>query len=165
MTHIHLFLALASFVLIAVVVVQDHLVPALQQKSISSGLTGPYHWYLDASFVMLAVALVLAFSSATWIQKSLAIGAGVSLVLTGASGTWTDNLGPNGEKIHSALTAVTFVLAIILQLVSNTTPGMWGITGLALLCAGATHFLVANASVTEKIGVLGLCGWLIAYSL
>ena len=161
----HLYLALAALCVCAVVVVQDHLVPMLQQKSISAGLTGPYHWYLDGAMLALALALALAFRHGTPLQQLLAYGSAVSLTLTAASGTYTTKLGANGEKIHSGLTAVTFVLALALQVVSNHTAGMWGLTGLSVSAAGATHFLVPNASVTEKVGVLGLCGWLVAWAL
>jgi hypothetical protein len=163
---IHLYLALACALLLGVIAVQDYLVPVLQQKSISAGLTGPYHWYLDGAMVLLACALAFAFQHAPWYQHALANLAGVSLILTAGSGTYTTNLGPNGEKIHSGLTAVTFVLAIALQLVVNHTPAMWTITGLGIVSAVLTHYLVPTvASTTEKMGVLGLCAWLIAWSL
>lgn len=163
--HVHLFLAIAAFGVCAAWALQDYLVPVLRQKSISSGLTGPYHLVLLGSFFLLSLSLVISFKGGTLVQHALAVAAAVGLTLTGASGTWTTELGANGEKIHASLTAVTFVLAIALQLVSNHTASMWGITGLAIAVAGTTHFLVANASVTEKVGVLGLCAWLVAYSL
>jgi hypothetical protein len=165
MLHLHLYLALACASLLAVVGVQDYLVPVLRQKSISAGLTGPYHWYLDAAMFLLAAALIVAFRHSHWYQSLLAEAAGVSLIFTALSGTYTTNLGVNGEKIHSALTAVTFVLAIVLQLVFNHTPAMWTITGFGIVGAILTHFLVPVASTTEKMGVLGLCAWLIAWSL
>lgn len=130
MNHIHLWLALAALAIVAVVIVQDHLVPALQSKSISSGLTGPYHWYLDGAFVALAVALALAFRGSALLQQILASGAAFFLVLTGASGTWTDWLDQRtngqGEKIHAACTAVTFVLALGLQVASDRTSACGG---------------------------------------
>lgn len=161
----HPLLAAAAVAVCAVWATQDYLVPELRQKSISSGLTGPYHWFLDGAFVLLAVALSRAFMDVPPVPHVLATAAAICLVLTGASGTYTAALGPNGEKIHAGCTAVTFGLAIALQVVSNHTAWMWGVTGLAAAVAVATHFLVANSSVTEKVGVLGLCAWLVAYSL
>lgn len=166
----HLYLALASALVCAVVVVQDVIVPVLRQKSISAGLTGPYHWFLDGAFLLLAGALATSFRyPAPAIQSALATGSAASLLLTGASGTWTDTLDKytngKGEKIHAACTAVTFSLALALQVVTNHNPYMWGMTCMSVAAAGVTHFLVANASVTEKVGVLGLCSWLIAGAL
>lgn len=166
MTH-HLLLAVGALSILVVVVAQDILVRKLQQESISSGLTGPYHWVLDGAFLLLAVALYLAFQHGTDWQKWLSAGSAVSLVLTGISGTWTTwlNKYTNGEKVHVIFTALTFSLALALQVVSNHDVGMWGMTVWGVLAAGVTHYLVANASVTEKIGVLGLCGWLVAWAL
>lgn len=160
----HLLLPLACLTLLAVIAVQDYLVPLLRQKSISSGLTGPYDGWLLAAFAFLSVALVIAFGKAPLIPRALADGAAFFLILTGASGRFTDQI-PNGEIWHTRLTAVTFVLAILLQLVTNGyNPILWTLTLGGIGSALITHFLVANASVTEKIGVAGLCFWLIAWS-
>lgn len=161
----HVLLAVAALAIVGVVAVQDHVVPALKGASISSGLTGPTHWWLDASFALLALALALAFRFGTDAQRVLSATAALGLILTGASGTWTALLGPSGERIHAICTGVTFALAIALQCVSNASPGMWGITVWGAAAALVTHLLVPNASVTEKIGVLGLCGWLVAWAL
>lgn len=169
MTAYHVLLALAALAICGVVVAQDILVHKLQQESISAGLTGPYHWWLDGAFVLLATFLWLAFKNGTPLQHALSAAAAGCLILTGASGTWTTWLDKytksNGEKIHTGCTAVTFSLALALQLVSNHDAGMWGMTVWGVAAAGVTHYLVANASVTEKIGVLGLCGWLVAWAL
>jgi len=159
----HLYLAFACLVLLAVVAVQDYLVPALRQETISSGLTGHYHVALDAAFVVLAVALVLAFRG-HGIASLLADGAAAFLILTGATGTLTAHI-PQGERWHTICTAVTFVLAIMLQFVSNDHNGaLWVITLGGMLFPIATHYLVPNPSVTEKVGVTQLCLWLIAWS-
>jgi hypothetical protein len=160
----HLYFALACLALLAVVAVQDYLVPALRQETISSGLTGHYHVALDAAFVVLAVALIFAFRG-HGVSSILADGSAVFLVLTGFTGTATVHI-PQGERWHTICTAITFVLAIALQFLSNGhNYALWVLTLGGTLFPIATHFLVPNPSVTEKVGVTQLCLWLIAWSL
>jgi hypothetical protein len=160
----NIFLAAAAALVPAVVTVQNALIPKLRQQSISSGLTGPYHALLDASFAALSVALALAFAHGTVAQRVLAYAAGALLVATGVTGTWTDKI-KDGEKLHTIFTALTFGAALMLQAVSNQSAPMWTITGAGIAAAAVTHYLVPVASVTEKIGVLGLCAWLIGWAL
>jgi hypothetical protein len=165
----YLLLAAASLGLLGMVAAQDYLYPPLREKTISSGLTGPYHWWLDAAFLCLSAALVGAF----WghgVSAYLAIASSVFLVLTGISGTfttWLDAFTSNqGEVWHTRFTAVTFVLAIALQFVTNgPSVLLWCMTLGGMLFPIATHFLVPNASVTEKVGVTQLCLWLVAWSV
>jgi hypothetical protein len=160
----HTFLALAALALLGVVAVQNYWVPLLRQKTISSGLTGPYDGLLLAAFALLSAALVLAFRH-QGAGEYIADAAAGFLVLTGVSGRFSDDL-PDGELWHTRFTAVTFVLAITLQFVMNGhNAALWVITGGAILYALTTHFLVSNASVTEKVGVTGLCLWLAAWGL
>jgi len=163
--NMHLLLPFACITLLAVIAVQDYLVPALRQKSISSGLTGAYDGYLLAAFAFLSTAMVIAFRDVPVLSQVLADGAAGFLVLTGASGRFSDDF-PNGELWHTRLTAVTFVLAIALQFVTNGhDPKLWVLTFGGVLYALTTHFLVPVASVTEKVGVTSLCLWLIAWSV
>jgi hypothetical protein len=160
-----LLLPIACAALLATIGVQDYLVPALRQQSISSGLTGPYDGWLLAAFAFLSTALVLAFRHTAPAAQALADAAAFFLVLTGASGRFTKQI-PNGETWHTRLTAVTFALAIALQFVCNGhDPKLWVITFGSVLYALTTRFLVPVASVTEKVGVTGLCLWLIGWSL
>ena len=160
----HIFLALAALGIVLVVLVQDLLRPALAHESISSGLTGPMDGLLLGTFGLLAAAMVVAFIHQPLLQAVLACAAAVGLVVTGLTGWLTAQL-PDGEKDHVIATAVTFSLAIALQLVTDGHSALlWAITGGAAIAAASTHFLVPNASVTEKVGVLGLCSWLVAWS-
>lgn len=161
----HLLLALAALALLFVVALQDILRPALAHESISTGLSGPMDGLLLGAFALLSGALVYAFNDTTVLQSLLAGAAAIGLVVTGLTGWLTTELGPNGERYHVISTAITFSLAVALQLVTNHTPLLWGITVGGAAAAIATHFLVANPSVTEKVGVTGLCGWLIAWAL
>lgn len=161
----HLLLALAALGIVLVVTLQDILRPALAHESISTGLSGPMDGLLLGAFGLLSAALVAAFIHTTTLQAVLACAAAAGLVVTGLTGWLTVEIGPNGERYHVISTAITFSLAVALQLVTNHTAGMWGITAGSAAAAIATHFLVPNASVTEKVGVLGLCAWLVAWAL
>lgn len=161
----HIFLALAAIGLVLVVVLQDIMRPVLAHESISSGLTGPMDGLLLGAFALLSAAMVAAFIHTTTLQAVLACASAVMLVVTGLTGWLTAEIGPNGERYHVIATAITFSLAIALQLVTNHTAAMWGITGCGAAAAIATHFLVPNASVTEKVGVLGLATWLVAWGI
>ena len=170
MTHIHILLALASIALVGVIAAQDYLYAPLRQESISAGLTGPYHGYLDASYVVLAAAMVVAF----WPPRSARClpcvsGCGSALLLTGATntlGTWVDTF-TNGQhsKWHTIFTAVTFVSAFALECVVNHGAVFWTITAGNVAAPAIVYLLSRNSTYTEKVGVLGLCLWLVAWAL
>lgn len=169
MTHIHILLALASIALVGVIAAQDYLYPPLRQESISAGLTGPYHGYLDASYVVLAAALVVAFWPLGPLVAALASVAAAALLLTGATntfGTWVDTF-TNGQhsKWHTIFTAVTFVSAFALECVVNHGAVFWTITAGNVAAPAIVYLLSRNSTYTEKVGVLGLCLWLVAWAL
>lgn len=167
MNHLHLFLALASLAIVAVVAVQDYFVPSLRQESISAGLTGPYHWYLDASYLVLSSALVIAFEKTpgAW----LATISASALILTAATntfGTWVDTFTEGQHALwHSRFTAVVFLSALALECVMNHGAFMWSLTAANVLAPLVVYALSGNSPYTEKIGVLVLCTWLVAWSL
>lgn len=169
MTHIHILLALASIALVGVIAAQDYLYAPLRQESISAGLTGPYHGYLDASYVVLAAALVVAFWPLGPLVAALASVAAAALLLTGATntfGTWVD-MFTNGQhsKWHTIFTAVTFVSAFALECVVNHGAVFWTITAGNAAAPAIVYLLSRNSTYTEKVGVLGLCLWLVAWAL
>ena len=158
---IHLYLAIAAVALLGAVALQNYLVPALRQESISAGLTSPYRWLLYATYLALSVGLALAFKG-TNLSALLAYAAAGCLIITGLTGSVH---GPQWEVWHVRFTAATFAAAIALQFVSNHSAPLWTITLGGMLFPLATYFLVSNASVTEKVGVTQLCVWLVAWSL
>jgi hypothetical protein len=164
----HLYLALAALGLVAVVAVQDVLVPALRSESISAGLTGPYHWYLDASYLILAIALTTAFWG-TGLAGVLAGVSSVALILTAVTNTfsiWVDSI-TNGQhaKWHSIFTGVVFVTALSLQAVVDRGAVAWTLTASNVLAPAVLYLLTRNSPNTEKVGVLILCLWLVSWSL
>ena len=167
--HIHLLLALAALAVCAVVFVQDYLVPALRTESISAGLTGPYHWYLDASYVVLAAALVTSFHAAGFRAEYLAMLSATALILTAVTntfGTWVDTFTSGQHaKWHSIFTAVVFVSALALEAVSDHGSVMWSLTAANVGAPATVYLLTRNSPDTEKVGVLILCLWLVAWSL
>lgn len=167
MHHIHLFLALASLAVLAVVAVQDYLVLPLRQESISAGLTGPYHWYLDASYLALAAALVISFNGTHGLI--LASLSAVSLILTAITntfGTFVDTFtGGKHALWHSRFTAVVFLSALALECFMNHGPVMWTLTVVNVAAPAVIYLLSGNSPYTEKVGVLVLCLWLVAWAL
>lgn len=168
MQHLHLFLALAALAVVAVVAVQDYKVVALRQESISAGLTGPYHWYLDASYVVLAVALVLAFKGAG-VAFVLATTSAIALILTAVTntfGTFVDTLTKGQHAVwHARFTAVVFLAALALECVANHGPVFWTLTVVNVAAPGVVYLLSGDSPYTEKVGVLVLCMWLVGWSL
>lgn len=165
--HLHFFLALAALGVVCAVAVQDYLVVGLRQESISAGLTGPYHWYLDASYLFLGAALVIAFKGTrgAWLADVSA----ASLILTAVTntfGTWVDTFTKNEHALwHARFTAVVFLSALALECVMNHGAVMWSLTAVNVLAPLTVYALSGNSPYTEKIGVLVLCLWLVAWSL
>jgi hypothetical protein len=167
MTHLHFFLALAALGIVAVVAVQDYLVLPLRQESISAGLTGPYHWYLDTSYLILAVALTLAFRGTNgawpaWVSS-------VALILTAITNTFGNEVdvltGGRHARLHSLFTGVVFLSAFALELVMSHGAALWALTATNVAAPACIYLLSGNSPYTEKIGVLVLCFWLVSWSL
>lgn len=166
-TH-HILLAIASVALCGVIAAQDYLWPPLRQETISTGLTGPYHWWLDASYLLLAIALAGAFREFK-ISEAIAIAAGVSLILTAATNTFSglvDKL-TNGQHSlwHSRFTTAVFVSALALEVSANHGAALWSITAANCAAPAVMYALSGRSDYTEKVGVLLICVWLIAWAL
>lgn len=168
MTTHHILLALAAIALVGVIAAQDYLYAPLRQESVSAGLTGPYHWWLDASYVVLAAALVGSFHG-HGLSGVFATVAAIALILTAVTntfGTWVDSI-TNGEHAlwHSRFTAIVFVSALALQVSANDSATMWCITAANVAAPAAVYLLSGNSPYTEKVGVLLICVWLTAWAL
>lgn len=167
---IQVFLAAAALALLVIIALQDYLVPSLRNATISSGLTGRYHVLLDVIYVVLAVALVMAFTAHVGREVLAAVSA-IALVLTAATNTawrWFDKLTDGQHsKLHSIFTLIVFVSALLLEIVSG---GYWWLLNVALPAAAYFYFttektdiegiVVAASPAAEKLYVAGLCIWL-----
>lgn len=175
----HIFLALACAALLGTIAAQDYLYKPLRNETISAGLSGPYHWYLDASYVPLAAALCIAFRGHPWMTL-FAVIAAVALILvavTNTFSTFVDKLTKGQHSLwHSRFTIVVFVAALLLQ-IAGDSDWRWILTALNVIIPGACYLyfhlestdidgVVIQASpAAEKLYVTGLCIWLIAWVL
>jgi len=173
-------LAISAIALLAVIAVQDFLVPALRNKTISSGLTGPDHVLLDAAYVPLAASMFLAFLGQGWLEASLAAIAAVSLVLVAVTNTawkWVDSLSKGQHATwHSRFTVAVFISALAVQAVANHG-WYWLLTALNVLVPGACYayfhyrkttvdgVVIQASPAAEKLYVAGLCTWLAMWGL
>ena len=169
MTAHHIMLALAALALVGVVAAQDYLYAPLRQETISSGLTGPYHWWLDASYLVLAVALWLAFRAHP-VSEWLAVIAGVALIFTAATNTFAgavDRLtGGQHSLWHSRFTTLVFLSALGLEVSANGhSARLWTITAANVAAPAVVYVLSERSDYTEKVGVLLICLWLVAWAL
>ena len=168
-----MFLILASILLLVIIAVQNYLYPPLRQETISDGLFGPYHWWLDGAYVILAVALCYTFAG--W-SEVLASVAAASLMVTAVSNTfstWVDRVtGGLHVKIHSIFTIILFLSMLGLQAVENHgSQWIWTAVNLAapaivyLITSKDKSLNIAPLPAAEKMFVLFLCVWLIGWSL
>lgn len=175
----HAFLALSCLALLIVIAAQDWLYAPLRNETISAGLTGPYHWWLDISYLVLAVALVGSFTAHP-LMEVLAVVSAVALLLVASTNTfwrWWDRetLG-NHSLWHSRFTVAVFASALLLQLAGDHG-WLWGLTVLTVaLPAGVYGYfhlertdiegtVVAGSPAAEKIFVMLLSVWLIAWAI
>jgi hypothetical protein len=175
----HAYLALACLALLGVIAAQDYLYKPLRNETISAGLTGPYHWYLDASYAVLSVALVLAFAAHPGMEV-LAVLSAVALLLVGSTNTfwkwWDARTGGKHSLWHSRFTIAVFVSALLLQ-VTGDSGWRWALTAANVIVPAAIYFyfserespldgtVVQPSPAAEKGYVLLLCLWLIAWAL
>jgi hypothetical protein len=174
----HLFLALASLALLGVIAAQDWLYAPLRNETISSGLTGPYHVLLDASYVPLSIAVVIRFIGHP-LMEVLAIIAAIALLFVAATNTaWRffDSLTDGEHSLwHTRFTIVVFVSVLLLE-AAGDHGWRWALTAanVAIPAAAYLYFrerkspvdgtVVQPSPAAEKLYVLGLCIWLIAWS-
>jgi len=166
----HFLLALAALFLVGVVAAQDYFYPPLRTETISQGLNGPNHVWLDAACVLVGVALVLA-ASGPW---QLAF-AGLTLVgllgicVTNTAWRWVDGLtGRLGghESVHLVFTALVFVGALLFELAANDRRlSLWLLTTAGVGVPLVLYELEKRTDIIEKAAVALLCAWLVAWSL
>ena len=170
-----IFLAASALLLLLVITVQNILYPPLREETISDGLYGPYHWFLDGAYVILATALAYTFYGTGW-SEVLAITAGASLMVTAVTNTfstWVDKMIHGlHAKLHTYFTGIMFLSMLGLQAVQNHG-WLWWISaaGLALPAIVAAFFTgfkklgILPGPAAEKAAVFMLCTWLILHSL
>ena len=175
----HAFLALACLALLAVIALQDYFYAPLRNETISAGLTGPYHVLLDIAYVPLAASMFTSFGG-HWLMEVLGGVAAIALLGVAATNTaWRffDKLTDGQHSLwHSRLTLVVFVTALLLQ-IPGDRGALWLLTALNVaipgLCYAYFHFrktnvdgtVIAASPAAEKLFVLGLSVWLIAWAL
>lgn len=176
-------LALACVALLGVIAAQDWLYIPLRNKTISAGLTGPYHWWLDAAYVPLALSLALRYHTSLSMEPFAVIAAVLLLAVAATNTAWRffDKLDMGGHTHsywHSMFTLALFVDAFVLQVIGDIShPGLRAITLLSVFVPGAAygyfHFepttikgvTIQASPAAEKLYVLGLCLWFIIGAL
>jgi hypothetical protein len=171
-----MFLIIAAILLLIVIVVQDYLYPPLREETISDGLYGPYHWYLDAAYVVLATALVMAFDG-EWIAD-VAAGALMVTAITNTFSGWVDKIKAGlHTTLHTWFSILMYISMLGLEATHNNSSGMssgmWWLSGLGIVFPVAIYGLfqvdkslkIAAGPAAEKMAVLSLCVWLIVWSL
>src|SRR5487761_320569 len=163
-----MFLALASLALLGVIAAQDYLYAPLRQETISAGLSGPYHWWLDGSYVVLAAALILGTQGRPLMLACASVAA-VALLLVAATNTFApfvDKLtGGKHALWHSRFTVVVFVAAFALEISGNRgSAPLWGLTLMSAIAPFAIYELAQRSDYAEKLGVLGICIWLASWA-
>lgn len=180
----HAFLALSCIALLGVIAAQDWLYIPLRNETISAGLTGPYHWWLDASYVPLSIAVATHYhglpGALGFIQGALGIVAALSLILVAATNTgyrWFDKKnfgGVNHSVWHSRFTLAVFTSVLALEIAGDIrTHSLGWLTGLNVIIPAIAyayfHFrpttikgvTIAASPAAEKLYTLGLCVWMI----
>lgn len=170
-----IFLALSALLLLVVITVQNYLYPPLREETISDGLYGPYHWWLDGAYVVLATALSFAFHG-RGLAETLSLVAGGALMVTAVTNTfsgWVDKLKIGlHTKLHSWFSIIMFLSMLGLEATQNHG-WFWWLSGAGIVAPVVTFGVfqvfkksgIAPGPAAEKTAVLFLCSWLIAFSL
>lgn len=180
----HLLLTLACIFLPLVIAAQDFLYIPLRNETISAGLTGPYHWWLDAAYLPLSIFLVLRFAvdypvgPHPFLAAILACIAAIALIAVAVTNTfwrWVDGFTDEKHALwHSRFTIAVFISAIALQIVCDSG-SFWIMTFLNFAIPGAAYFYfhtipttikgvtIAASPAAEKLYTFQLCLWLIIF--
>lgn len=163
----NLFLASSAALLLGVIAVQNYLYPPLREETISDGLYGPYHWFLDGAYVILATALCLHFSG-QGLAEVLAFVIAGCLGVTAVSNTfskWVDKI-TNGmhSKIHTWFTIV--MLLTVLGLEYQHSGWKWVVANVAVpavvggVCTIFKKLKIIPGPAAEKAAIAVMCAWL-----
>lgn len=174
-----LYLVLTCIALLGVIAAQDDLVPALRNETISRGLSGPYHWYLDAAYLLLAIAIVGASSG--FFMRLFAVLAALALVATAFTNTFAtlvDKWTAGQHSLwHTRATIAVFVAAFLVELTGDQSTLRVALTVLTVAAPAIAYLwfeyrpttiqgvTVAASPAAEKLYVTGLCLWFIAWAL
>jgi hypothetical protein len=162
-----LFLAAAALLLLVVIAAQNYLYTPLRQETISDGLYGPYHWFLDGAYVVLATALVMAFKDKGF-SELLAYFASACLMITAISNTFSGFVDKitNGKHSNIHTWATVAMLLTMLGLEGHVSGWKWVaanavIPAIVGLFAKLSKKVVAGPAA-EKAGIAVLCAWMIS---
>jgi hypothetical protein len=164
----HLALALASLALIGVIAYQEVRYPPFRQETISQGLNGPGHVALDASLGLLGAALLWAAPGGlpTAIAALTALGL-AGIAVTNTAWRWVDGLtGHLGghERWHLYFTALVFASAFAFEAVADRG-ALWALTAVNIAAPAAIYALARRQDYAEKVGVLILPVWMVAWAV
>lgn len=168
-----MFLTFAAFLLLAVITLQNYLYPPLREETISDGLYGPYHWFLDGAYVVLATAIVFAFKGHGTASEVLSIGAASALMVTAVTNTfsgWVDKIKVGLHvTLHTWFSIIMFLLMLGLE-ASQNRGGLWYLSAVGIVMPVVAFGLcqlkslkVAAGPLAEKTAVLFLCMWLMSW--
>lgn len=177
----HLLLIAACVFLLGTIAFQDYSVTALRNETVSSGLTGPLHWLLDASYVPIAVMLPVVFAT-SFLPFALALISSIALLLVASTNTfhvwWDAETGGNHARWHSRFTLVVFIASIVLQVVADFQhPAMSALTVFSVIVPSAVYVyfhlestdidgtVVAASPAAEKALITFLCLYYIVWCL
>ncbi|MGH8260959.1 MAG: hypothetical protein ACREUG_14860 [Steroidobacteraceae bacterium] len=161
-------LTFASLALLGVIAAQDYLYAPFRQETISQGFNGPNHLWLDGSMLLLAIALCVG-ASGRWPLEAFAIVTSIGLIgiaVTNTAWRWVDGLtGELGghERWHLAFTAIVFLGAFAFEAAGNRG-ALWWLTAVNIAAPIVVWLLSRRQDYAEKVGVLILCIWLIAWA-
>lgn len=169
-----MFLIIACAFLLGVIGFQNWVYPQLRSLTISDGLYQevPTYWLLDASYVVLGLALAWAAAPISVLSFSLATIAAILLLTTAASNTlstWVDKV-TNGQHnvIHTDATVFMFIAMLAFQAV-NDSGWLWVLSGAGIVVPALTYLESKRLNWpagpnAEKAAVFLLCVWLAVWS-
>lgn len=168
---LHSLLALAALTMVGVVTAQDLLYPPFEKATISTGLNGPNHLWLDGAFLFMAVAICLAAGSGWLLAAGIVTALGlITAAVSNTAWRWVDGLMgyPRGhEKVHIVATAVIFLGAFTYEGIADAHAGsdiLSILSGLGLMLPVAAYTMtMPRVDVAEKVAVLMLCVWFITW--
>jgi hypothetical protein len=167
-----MFLALAAILLLGVVAVQNYLYPPLREETISDGLFGPYHWFLDGAYVVLGTALVHAFHGmglASFLADVIALCLGVTAVSNTFSGIVDKLTHGMHSKIHTWFTMVMFLTMLGLEYTQMGWKMVVANVAIPALVGGFftvfKKWKIVPGPAAEKAAVAVMCAFMVAWSI
>lgn len=141
----------------------------LADKTISHYLRGPLGYVTDIGFLLFGLAMAyvgwtLGPTVTGWSAGVLG-AAMIAVMLTARIGDLVFENFDQANRAHVAVTVVALIAAAALIVAASRDPAMWAL-GAAYPIAVALGFTFKlPIAVTEKLGVMMIALWLVAYAL